>query len=91
VLEITSHFLDREHAAAWLSARGFIREPWRSSPSLVAPSFRKFGRKALYSEGDLLAWAESRLSTLKRSTSIDAVVAALLCTGARRKRPPNEL
>jgi hypothetical protein len=36
VLEITSHFLDREHAAAWLSARGFIREPWRSSPSLVA-------------------------------------------------------
>jgi hypothetical protein len=33
------------------------------------PPYRRFGRRALYTWGDALAWAESRLSAPMHSTS----------------------
>jgi hypothetical protein len=39
------------------------------------PPYRKYGRVVLYQRGDLLAWAEGRLSAPRSSTSSAATVA----------------
>ena len=64
--------LDRRQAAAFLTARGY-----RTAPATLAklasigggPTFQSFGRKPLYREADLLAWAEARTTGPRRSTS----------------------
>ena len=69
---MTKSLLRRSLAAAFLTERGY-----RTSPATLAklasigggPKFRSFGRIPLYSEEDLLAWAEARTSILRRSTS----------------------
>jgi len=56
--------LDRRQAAAFLTARGY-----RTAPATLAklacigggPTFESFGRKPLYREADLLAWARQKL------------------------------
>ena len=68
--------LDRQQAAAFLSARGY-----RTAPATLAklasigggPVFESFGRKPLYREADLLAWAQGRTTGPRRSTT-DPVV-----------------
>jgi hypothetical protein len=65
-------FLRRAEAAAYLTERGY-----RTAPATLAkyasigggPVFRSFGRIPLYGPDDLLSWAESRTSALRRSTS----------------------
>ena len=55
--------LDRRQAAAFLTARGY-----RTAPATLAklacigggPTFESFGRKPLYREADLLAWAKAK-------------------------------
>jgi len=64
--------LDRKLAAQFLSERGY-----KTAPSTLAklaclgggPPFQSFGRRPLYTEADLLAWAQGRTTGLRRSTS----------------------
>jgi hypothetical protein len=62
----------RKEAAQYLTERGF-----RTAPATLAklacigggPAFQSFGRWPLYREADLLAWAQSRTTGPRRSTS----------------------
>ena len=69
--------LTRRDAAAALTAAGYpvARATLATRASRGGgPLFRRFGRVPLYRWGDLLTWAESRLSPPIRSTSeADAV------------------
>jgi hypothetical protein len=64
--------LDRKRAAQFLTERGY-----RTAPATLAklacvgggPTFQSFGRKPLYREADLLAWAEAKTTGPRRSTS----------------------
>jgi hypothetical protein len=64
--------LDRKEAASFLTARGY-----RTAPATLAklacigggPPFESFGRRPLYRETDLLAWAKARSTGPRRSTS----------------------
>jgi hypothetical protein len=64
--------LSRKEAAQFLTDRGF-----RTAPATLAklaclgggPTFISFGRKPLYREADLIAWAEGRTTGPRRSTS----------------------
>jgi hypothetical protein len=64
--------LDRKQAAVFLTERGY-----RTAPATLAklaclgggPVFESFGRRPLYREGDLLAWAEAKTTGPRRSTS----------------------
>ena len=64
--------LDRKEAALFLTSRGF-----KTAPATLAklaclgggPVFESFGRRPLYREGDLLAWAEAKTTGPRRSTS----------------------
>jgi hypothetical protein len=64
--------LDRKEAARFLTQRGY-----RTAPATLAklacigggPTFRSFGRRPLYDEADLMAWAESKTTGPRRSTS----------------------
>jgi hypothetical protein len=64
--------LDRKQAAQFLTDRGY-----RTAAATLAklacigggPTFQSFGRKPLYREADLLAWAEGKTSGPRRSTS----------------------
>jgi len=64
--------LDRKEAAQFLTSRGY-----RTAPATLAklaclgggPAFESFGRRPLYREPDLLAWAQSRTTGPRRSTS----------------------
>jgi hypothetical protein len=64
--------LDRKQAAQFLTDRGY-----RTAAATLAklacigggPTFQSFGRKPLYREADLLAWAEEKTSGPRRSTS----------------------
>ena len=64
--------LDRRQAAAFLTERGY-----RTAPATLAklasigggPVFESFGRRPLYREGDLLAWAQARTTGPRQSTS----------------------
>jgi hypothetical protein len=65
-------YCDRRAAAQFLTERGY-----KTAPATLArlscvgggPAFRRFGRKPLYTEADLLEWARSRLSKPMRSTA----------------------
>jgi hypothetical protein len=64
--------LPRNQAAAALTEAGYPISPARLSTKATrggGPPFRLFGRKPLYRWRDTLAWAESRLSPPRRSTS----------------------
>ena len=64
--------LDRKEASQFLTDRGY-----RTAPATLAklasigggPAFQSFGRKPLYTESDLIAWALGRTSRPRRSTS----------------------
>lgn len=64
--------LRRAAVAAALSAIGFPTASSSLATKAVrggGPPFRLFGRIPLYRWGDALAWAESRLSSPRRSSS----------------------
>ena len=64
--------LGRKEAAQFLTDRGY-----RTAPATLAklacvgggPTFESFGRRPLYREPDLLAWAQARTTGPRRSTS----------------------
>ena len=64
--------LTRKEAAQFLSERGY-----RTAPATLAklaclgggPLFQSFGRRPLYRETELLAWAQARTTGPRRSTS----------------------
>jgi len=64
--------LDRKEAAQFLTARGY-RTAHATLAKLACigggPVFQSFGRKPLYREADLLAWAEGKTTGPRRSTS----------------------
>lgn len=65
-------FRKRKAAATYLTERGFP-----TSPNTLAklatigggPVFQKYGNHALYTDANLDAWAEAKLSAPRRSTS----------------------
>jgi hypothetical protein len=64
--------LRRRTAAEALSGAGYPIRPATLASMATrggGPPFQRFGRVPLYRWGDLLAWAESRLSAPMRSTS----------------------
>jgi hypothetical protein len=64
--------LNRSEAAKWLTARGFHIAPQTLAKYAVVgggPLFHKFGRRPLYPVQCLRAWAENKLSRLRRTTS----------------------
>jgi hypothetical protein len=64
--------LGRKDAAQFLTDRGY-----KTAPATLAklacvgggPPFQTFGRRPLYREENLLAWAQARTTGLRRSTS----------------------
>jgi hypothetical protein len=69
---MTKSPLRRSAAAAFLTEHGYPLRP--STLAKLAsvgggPTFRSFGRVPIYTEEDLLAWAEARTSKPRTSTS----------------------
>ncbi len=65
-------FLRRDQAAKALTAAGYPVSPATLATKAcrgAGPPFRLFGRVPLYRWGDLLEWAESKLSPPVSSTS----------------------
>ena len=64
--------LGRKQASEFLTERGY-----KTAPATLAklacvgggPTFESFGRRPLYREADLLAWAQARTTGPRRSTS----------------------
>jgi hypothetical protein len=69
---VCERLLDRKEAAQFLTSHGY-----RTAPATLAklacigggPTFESFGRRPLYREVDLLAWAEAKTTGPRRSTS----------------------
>lgn len=64
--------LSRDQTAKALTDSGFKTEPTTLATKASrggGPPYRLYGARALYRWGDTLAWAESRLSAPRRSTS----------------------
>jgi hypothetical protein len=64
--------LSRVHTANALTEIGFQTKPKTLATKASrggGPPYRVFGARTLYRWGDVLAWAESRLSSLRGSTS----------------------
>ena len=72
MVQDSERLLGRKDAAQYLTERGF-----KTAAATLAklacvgggPRFRSFGRKPLYREADLIAWAEGRTTGPRRSTS----------------------
>jgi hypothetical protein len=72
MVDVYERRLSRKEAAQFLTDRGY-----RTAPATLAklacvgggPSFTSFGRRPLYREPDLLAWAHGRTTGPRRSTS----------------------
>lgn len=68
----TMMWLDRKQAAQFLTERGY-RTAHATLAKLAClgggPIFQSFGRKPLYREADLVAWAHARTTGPRRSTS----------------------
>ncbi|MDD4617194.1 MAG: DNA-binding protein [Alphaproteobacteria bacterium] len=72
---MTDAFLSRQEASRYVLEK--YGEPCSVSPKTLAklavvgggPVFQKFGRRVAYTHEALDAWAESRLSAPRRSTS----------------------
>ena len=82
--------LDRKEAAQFLTAQGY-----RTAPATLAklacigggPAFESFGRRPLYREADLLAWAQARSTGLRRSTSDPGPASAFSAPATRPTEP----
>ena len=69
---IPSTLLTRPQAAAALTAAGYSTAPATLATKATrggGPPYRTYSSRALYQWADLLAWAESRTSAPRRSTS----------------------
>ena len=82
--------LDRKEAAQFLTAHGY-----RTAPATLAklacigggPAFESFGRRPLYREAELLAWAQARSTGLRRSTSDPGAASAPSAPVTRPTQP----
>jgi hypothetical protein len=65
-------YLDRKEAARQLTERG-LKTSWRTLQKLACigggPRYRLFGNRAVYTDADLDAYAEAKLSPPRYSTS----------------------
>jgi hypothetical protein len=81
--------LTREKTAAALTEAGYPTAPATLATKATrggGPPYRLFGVKPLYRWGDSIAWAQSRLSQPRRSTS-EAAAGDQSTSDARRRRP----
>lgn len=72
---MTERYLSRREAAEYLKGKGLPIAPTTLSKLACiggGPVYQSFGRLARYLPADLDAWAASRLSAPKRSTSCRA-------------------
>jgi len=68
----TDTFLDRREAAEYLTSRGLrvsknTLQKWVTTGG--GPAYRRFGLRAVYTQADLDAWAETKLSAPRCSTA----------------------
>lgn len=72
-------YFGRREAARYLTERGYPTAQ-RTLEKLAClgggPIYRVYGRRALYTAADLIAWAQSRTSAPRRHTSEAAINAA---------------
>lgn len=71
----TGTFLDRREAAEYLTACGLrvsknTLQKWVTTGD--GPAYRRFGQRAVYTREDLDAWAATKLSAPRKSTSTAA-------------------
>ncbi len=69
---MTETYLSRREAAAYLAEHGYPATNGTLAKLACiggGPTYRKFGSRSLYTPGDLLSWAESRLSEPMASAS----------------------
>jgi hypothetical protein len=72
MIQDSERLLSRKDAAQYLTTHGFTTAPATLAKLAClggGPSFRSFGRKPLYRETDLIAWAQARTTGPRRSTS----------------------
>lgn len=70
--DMSVSYMDRRHAAEFLSSLGFqISTATLAKYASVGggPLMRHFGRRVVYDRKSLLEWANSKLSSPRRSTS----------------------
>ena len=68
-------YLERTEAANYLTAKGLrvsktTLQKWATTGG--GPTYRRFGLRAVYTQSDLDAWAEAKLSAPRRSTAAAA-------------------
>jgi hypothetical protein len=84
-LETAERRLTRREAAAFLSARGYrVAENTLMKYATVGggPVYEKFGRRALYTESTLLAWAASKTTRGAHTSAHDRQMTATNCPEA---------
>lgn len=63
-MEVLPRYLTRRQASAFLAERGYVVAP-ATLQTLASrgggPAYRRFGKLAMYAEGDLVAWVLERL------------------------------
>ena len=71
-------FLDRREAAQYLTKQRGLKTSWRILQKMATvgggPTYRIFGIRAVYTETDLDAWANAKLSPPRASTSEQSVI-----------------
>ena len=68
----TEKFLDRSEAADYLTSRGFKTSKNTLQKYVTVgggPTYRRFGKRALYLASDLDAWVQQKLSSPRCSSS----------------------
>jgi hypothetical protein len=72
-MELQSENFSRVRAADFLTNEYGCATSKRTLEKLACsgggPTYRLFGRRVIYRKSDLIAWAESRMSTPRRHTS----------------------
>ena len=69
---MSDRYLLRSESADFLTERGFPTTKFtlqKMATTGGGPVYRIWGNRALYTRGDLSAWAEAKLSPPRRSTS----------------------
>jgi len=69
---MNERYLNRSEAADYLTQQGLTvaRGTLQKLVSVGGgPTYHKFGRRAVYRQEDLIAWAQARMSAPRRSTS----------------------
>ncbi len=73
-----TRYRDRREAAQYLTEQLGLKTSWRTLQKMATvgggPTYRIFGIRAVYTDPDLDAWANAKLSAPRASTSEPSVI-----------------